>query len=278
MSKLTEAFFALSTEFKERLCSIGKDTIPVNYYTRHNNWGDQLNKYLIEKITKKKVVKNNFKKLPHILAIGSVLSSASTKSIVWGSGFISKDAQLKTNNIDIRAVRGVLTRDRLRNEFDINCPDVLGDPAVLLPFYYDAKHITKKYKIGIIPHYKDKALPAVQSLLHNGCVLVDIQDDIEPFIDRMNECEFIISSSLHGLIAADTYGIPNLWVAFSDKVIGGEYKFCDYYSTTDNINPIMKVITGEDKYSLEELVAQCRCNLFSLSKENLLKAFPTEYR
>lgn len=278
MGKFTEAFFALSTEFKDRLLSIGKEHVPVNYYTRHNNWGDQLNKYLIEKITNKKVVKNNFKKVQHILAIGSVLSSASKKSIIWGSGFISKSAGLRTMNLDIRAVRGVLTRDRLRNEFGIKCPDVLGDPAILLPIFYDAKHITKKYKLGIIPHYKDKDLPAVRELIKAGCVLVDIQDDIEPFIDKINECEYIISSSLHGLIAADTYGIPNLWVAFSDKVLGGEYKFCDYYSTTNNSTPEITLICEGKKYSLEELMAICRCNKFTLSKEKLLDAFPEEYR
>ncbi|MNB70553.1 Exopolysaccharide glucosyl ketal-pyruvate-transferase [compost metagenome] len=278
MGKFTEAFFALSTEFKDRLLNIGKEQVPVNYYTRHNNWGDQLNKYLIEKITNKAVVKNNFKNKPHVLAIGSVLSSASANSIIWGSGFISKNASLKTTQLDVRAVRGILTRERLRNEFGINCTDVMGDPAVLLPLFYDAKHITKKYKIGIIPHYKDKHLPAVQTLLKNGCVLVDIQDDIEPFIDRLNECEYIISSSLHGLIAADTYEIPNLWVAFSDQVLGGEYKFCDYYSTTDSNAPTMTIIGDKDNYSIDDLIAMCRCNKFNLSKEELLKAFPSEYR
>lgn len=278
MGKLTEAFFALSTEVKDRLLNIGKAQVPVNYYTRHNNWGDQLNKYLIEKITKKAVVKNNFKQLPHILAIGSVLSSASPKSIIWGSGFISKSAPLRTTQVNVRAVRGTLTRDRLRNEFGINCPDVLGDPAVLLPLFYDAKHICKKYKVGIIPHYKDKELPAVQALLKKGAVLVDIQEDIEPFIDKLNECEYIISSSLHGLIAADTYGIPNLWVAFSDNVLGGEYKFCDYYSTTDNNAPRITLINDKVDSSLEELIALCRCNKFILSKDELLMAFPSEYR
>ncbi len=84
MGRIIEALYGISTELKERILNMGEKTVPVNYYTRHNNWGDQLNKYLIEKITNKKVVKNNFKKLPHILAIGSVLSSASNKSIVWG--------------------------------------------------------------------------------------------------------------------------------------------------------------------------------------------------
>lgn len=278
MGKLTEALFGISTELKDRFLNIGKETVPVNYYTRHNNWGDQLNKYLIEKITNKKVIKNNFKKLPHILAIGSVLSSASSKSIIWGSGFISKDAALKTNDLDIRAVRGKLTKKRLETDFSIECPNVLGDPAVLLPFFYESSHVIKKHKIGIIPHYKDKELISVKKLIANGCILVDIQDDIEKFIDTLNECEYIISSSLHGLIAADTYGIPNLWVEFSNYVLGGDFKFCDYYSTTDNNAPSALLIKKGTEYSIDDIIKMCRCNRFTLSKDHLLEAFPHEYR
>ncbi|EGZ6645543.1 hypothetical protein GOP18_07000, partial [Escherichia coli] len=262
MGRIIEALYGISTELKERILNMGEKTVPVNYYTRHNNWGDQLNKYLIEKITNKKVVKNNFKKLPHILAIGSVLSSASNKSIVWGSGFISKDAPLRETAPDIRAVRGVLTRNKLQKDFSIDCPDVLGDPAVLLPLFYKAKHRSKKYKVGIIPHYKDKQRAVVQDFLHKGCVLVDIQDDIEVFIDKINECEVVISSSLHGLIAADTYGIPNLWVSFGDQVLGGDFKFLDYYSTTNNINPKMIRLDNDHKYSIDDLVRISRCNKF----------------
>lgn len=277
MGKLVEAFFSISSEIKERLNAIGQDIVPVNYYTRHNNWGDQLNKYLIGKITHKKVVKNNFKQFKHILAIGSVLSSASNNSLIWGSGFISQDVQIKTTHLDIRAVRGELTRKRLLTEFSINCPDVLGDPAVLLPLYYNPTHIKKKYKIGIIPHYKDKKLIAVQKIIDKGCVLIDIQDDIEPFIDKINECEFIVSSSLHGVIAADTYGIPNKWLSFSDNLLGGKFKFMDYYSTTSNINPWPLVINSKDDISIPDLIKECTCNDFIRDKEGLLDAFPQEF-
>lgn len=277
MSKLIEALFSIGAEINDRVLTLGDKTVPVNYYTRHNNWGDQLNKYLIEKITNKKVVKNNFKQFNHILAIGSVLSSASKKSFVWGSGFISKDAPLKSDLLDIRAVRGVLTRERLLKEFSIACPDVLGDPAVLLPLYYDRTQAIKKHKIGIIPHYKDKNLPVVHKLLTMGCVLIDIQNDIEPFIDQLTECEYIISSSLHGLIAADTYNIPNKWVSFSDMVLGGQFKFLDYYSTTKNVSPSVLVLKDESDFSIEQLIQSCTWNEFIRSKKQLLDAFPKEF-
>ena len=41
---------------------------------------------------------------------------------------------------------------------------------------------------------------------------------------------------MHGLIAADSLGIPNQWFALSEQVIGNGYKFADYYSVFE-INP-----------------------------------------
>lgn len=277
MNKLGEKFLSINTEFYERITTIGRKKVPVNYYTMHNNWGDQLNKYLIEKITNKVVVKNNFKCFKHLLAIGSVLSSASEKSIVWGSGFISNDAVLKTGNLDIRAVRGTYTREKLLNEFAINCPDVLGDPAILLPLYYMPENIQKKHRIGIIPHYKDKELPAVKKLLESGCVLVDIQLDIENFIDQLNQCDYIISSSLHGLIAADTYAVPNKWVSFSDNILGGKFKFLDYYSTTNNNDADVLVINDFYDSLLPTIINTCKVSEYVRDKNLLLDAFPNEF-
>ena len=276
MSKLIDGLISVCIEIKDRCLSLGQETVPVNYYTLHNNWGDQLNKYLIEKITGKKVVKNNFKHFPHILAIGSVLSSASEKSISWGSGFISSDAKLRTDKLDIRAVRGLLTQDRLVSEFTIKCPSIMGDPAVLLKSFYNPTGIVKCNKVGIIAHYKDKELPVVKALFEKGCVLVDIQNDIEPFIDAVNSCEYILSSSLHGLIAADTYGIPNLWVSFGDNVLGGSYKFMDYYSTTTLLEPKPYKLSLETEIDIEALTRKCEISDYIFDRNALFEAFPRD--
>lgn len=43
-------------------------------------------------------------------------------------------------------------------------------------------------------------------------------------------CKCVLSSSLHGLIVADALGVPNRRIVLSDKIIGGDLKFDDYYS------------------------------------------------
>ncbi len=47
-------------------------------------------------------------------------------------------------------------------------------------------------------------------------------------IENINKCEFIASSSLHGIITADAYNIPSLWIKLSNNIIGGHFKFQDY--------------------------------------------------
>ena len=45
-------------------------------------------------------------------------------------------------------------------------------------------------------------------------------------------CEEIVTSTLHGLICAEAYGIPVTWVKYSDKICGGQLKFQDYFLGT----------------------------------------------
>jgi pyruvyltransferase len=35
---------------------------------------------------------------------------------------------------------------------------------------------------------------------------------------------------LHGLVFADSLGVPNKWIYLTDKLAGGSFKFHDYYS------------------------------------------------
>lgn len=196
------------------------------------NYGDVLGKFLVEKISGKKVVFAWPKKFsfldffsPIYVTIGSILANVNHKCIVWGSGIINKEIKIK--NAKFLAVRGPQTRKYLI-DLGYEVPEVYGDPALLLPRYFNPK-VEKKYRYGIVPHYNDYKV--VEKWFENrpDMHLIDMMtNDIESKTIEFLQCERIISSSLHGVIIAHAYGIPAVWQKFSDKVFGDDIKYQDY--------------------------------------------------
>lgn len=199
------------------------------------NYGDLMSKYLAEKISNKKVhtVSHPSKRLyrlvfKHYISIGSIISSANQNSIVWGSGIIKKNDNIR--DAKFLAVRGPKTRARIL-EKGYSCPEVYGDPALLMPNYFKPK-TDKKFKIGIIPHYVDyQAIHKFFSKDLSIKVIDLLTYDVEQTTKEILECERIVSSSLHGVIVAQSYKIPALWLKFSDKLSGDNIKFYDYFES-----------------------------------------------
>ena len=108
----------------------------------------------------------------------------------------------------------------------------VGDPCLLLPTYFNPE-VTKKYKIGIIPHYIEayylfNNIPNIKE--YSDILVLDVNKDVEEFIKDLLSCEIIMSSSLHGIICADAYNIPSCHVQFTDKIGGDGFKYVDWFS------------------------------------------------
>jgi hypothetical protein len=120
-------------------------------------------------------------------------------------------------------VRGPETRKALlRAGYEV--PEVYGDPCEVLPEIWPG-HQNKKYKLGIISHYVDYNIALRR---FPGERIINIINTPENFINEICECEEIWSSSLHGLIIPQVYGIKASHIKLSDNVIGGSFKFNDY--------------------------------------------------
>lgn len=205
-----------------------------------SNWGDELNYFFLSQLFNRRVCVVDYSWLcrfglqPHYLMIGSIISlKCTTKSIVWGAGVLADDAPLPAAPARVLAVRGPRTRRYLLRH-GINCPGVYGDPALLLPLVYRPHIISKKYPLGVIPHYSELDSPSLHRFLrrHPEARLISLRhyQKWTDIIDAVCSCEAVLSSSLHGIIAAEAYGIPNAWIQLSDgNIIGGEFKYRDFY-------------------------------------------------
>jgi pyruvyltransferase len=170
------------------------------------------------------------------MVTGSILNLIADKAIVWGSGIAESYAELPER--DIRAVRGMLTLKRVQEKLNPKNEIAVGDPCLLLPLYYNPK-FEKKHTIGVIPHYIDayhllSNLNKIEELEQNGIKLININNHIEKVVDDILSCETIISSSLHGIICADAYGIPSAHIKITEKIGGDGFKYIDWYSNFNN--------------------------------------------
>lgn len=180
-----------------------------------------------------------FSEKPHIIGIGSIIKwdkdVDASNQIIVGTGFISANRIPHPHQpLKIISVRGPKTRAKYL-EHGLKCPAIYGDLG-LLTRYVIPPPITcnKKYKIGFIPHYMDKKTPLILKAAENpDWKVINIRQAYSPkrFVKQIHECEYILSSSLHGIIIADSYGIPAYHIELSDKIIGGQWKFKDYYES-----------------------------------------------
>ncbi|MES2411370.1 MAG: polysaccharide pyruvyl transferase family protein [Bacteroidota bacterium] len=248
------SFSNYSTYFKD-------DSLLIKYYDFENNWGDTVNPYLIEKITGKKTVSSNViynvLKKDELLGIGSIIVGDLSNYVIWGSGIMWENVTLLNKPKETLALRGLKTLKKIQ-EVGGNC-DVFGDPVLLFPEIFPGTSIEKKYKYGIVPHFKDKNKIGVQKIigLNNPEIkIIDIQNGIEEFVIDVLSCENILSSSLHGLILAEAYGIPTCRLIFSEEMRGGDFKFFDYYSGV-GIKEMETVLIHDDISNLNTIFAKC---------------------
>lgn len=161
--------------------------------------------------------------------------------VIFGTGFISRqDYQNESyiRNLKVIAVRGNITLQRLkRNGVKIPNNVVLADPGILAPMLLNNSEINetttkKKYNLCIIPHYIDmKKNNLIKKQVHiKNSIILNIKQNPYKLLKSIKQCKSVLSSGLHGLIIADSFGISNMRMVVSDKISGGDYKFIDYYS------------------------------------------------
>lgn len=208
-----------------------------------------------------------------VIAVGSVLEHVPEDytGIIIGAGLIRAESLRRFPRASVLALRGELTRQRLRAPEDT----VLGDPGLLIARLMKERR-EKTFVLGIVPHYTDRGNGRLREILNRHpkeVCLIDPRRDPVKVVRDIDQCEFILSSSLHGLVCSDALGIPNAWLSLSDHLIGRGFKFRDYYSVLKK-DPLPVLITGNE--SLPWLVGQTSrptASLIADTRDTLEQAF-----
>ncbi|MBS0386069.1 MAG: polysaccharide pyruvyl transferase family protein [Proteobacteria bacterium] len=216
----------------------------------HPNVGDVASSLIVSKLLKRDVLVFGPEPLhaPNLLGIGSILNWADANSVVWGSGCIAVDALPQAKPRAVVAARGPLTCEQLQR-IGVPAPVVLGDPGWLIGDVYPLPRSPEQNLIALIPHYADLTHPFVEEARRQGAVVISPLMPVQAFLDALTTAEVIISSSLHGVVFAHALGRPAAWIELSDRVIGGRFKFMDYFASVSLVGDAVPRVTTNDSLS-----------------------------
>lgn len=190
------------------------------WWTGTPNFGDALTPLLLQRISGKTAEWSTIL-FADIVVVGSVLHQIPEGwwGIVAGAGKLFETTEPKLQHADVRLLRGPLSAAGIKGDF------ALGDPGLLASEIVTAE--PGKYDLGVVPHWSDNEL-ASRFKKWNPRVISPRQDP-ETVVREIGSCKKIVSSSLHGLIVADSFGIPRRAEMFHRAQYEGlDFKFNDY--------------------------------------------------
>lgn len=238
---------------------------------RVNNFGDLLGGKIVQAVLRQRGLGRPAPAFSsqQLLSVGSVLHEANDGDVVWGSGRNGKKTpeQHTFERLDVRAVRGPLTRCFLE-ERGQSVPEVFGDPALLLPNLYPETvqwAQNKKRKYAVVPNFNE------WGMYKNVQNVVDPLGPLASVIEFIASSEYVVGSSLHGVIVAEALGIPAVAIA---SRVEPDFKYRDYHSGTGR--PSDSLVLAENLDAGLQLAAKLEPPTMDWSADKLLNAFPGE--
>lgn len=245
------------------------------------NFGDYLSPLLVEMLSGQAVQYAPIHKAD-MMAIGSIMNRERKakrfflprRLHVWGPG-TDAPGHVFSGRHHYHAVRGYRTLEQIDS---LKGQPALGDPGLLAAHWWEGRpKPAKRYRLGVIPHYVDRDHPFIQHAQSlPGVRVIDVFWPVEEVLRAIQECEHVISSSMHGLIVSDAFGVPNRRLCISSGKIS-DYKFADYYSVfaIDAPAPLqVEQLLGSELGDPAGLVAEYARPGLAGVQESLLRSFP----
>lgn len=101
-----------------------------------------------------------------------------------------------------------------------------------------------QYDLGVIPHWSDAELPLKFAYGH----VIRPENGPMHVMTEIARCRRVVSSSLHGIIVADSFGIPRQAELFPNAhspYEGGDFKFRDYAASIGTTPRFGELVTAD---------------------------------
>lgn len=262
-----------------------------------SNFGDQIGPWLVQELSGKRLLNTRYSDQNYgrmVATVGSIIhmlpTSATRSADIWGSGLMRKPSSGELEGlkalaeVTVHAVRGRLTRELLIEQLGWDVPEVYGDPALLCPrLFTPEKSAELADRVAFVPHFKHiehhhANAADFQQALGDRAHLVDVHADLRDVITQIASAKACVSSSLHGIIIAQAYSVPWIWIYTPDKNIGGNrFKFDDFFSTLANPETVASRSVRIDELpelDFQELAAQAALPRIGIDLDALQAAFP----
>lgn len=239
--------------------------LKVYYWKEKPNFGDALAPLLLKRFSN---INSEWDTISHASAIvtGSILEHVPPlwDGHILGAGRLYEDSYLHlyTNTAKIWAVRGPLSAMAMpHRDFAIGDPGLLADEMVYVH--------NRDIELGIIPHHTDQVLDERPEWYGNWkTVVIKPSGDPLEILRTIGRCQRIVTSSLHGLITADAFGIPRRFEPhpWASRYEGGRFKFLDYSKSIDTPLEPGKIIEAS-RFHVEDRKAELWDAFRAFSKE-----------
>lgn len=200
--------------------------VPAYWWVGRANFGDDLTPWLLPRYGVVAVHRRVAE--ARLAGVGSIIGQLPPHfdGAIWGSGLI-EDRSYPLRAAKVLAVRGHLTRER------IDAPEsvALGDPGLLV-----ARRVRRpavRWDVGLIPHADHRSHAAFHALAEAPGLrvrVIDVRRTASRTVREIAACRAVVTTSLHGLVTADAFGIPAAWTTLDPPLSGGDFKFFDYES------------------------------------------------
>ena len=197
------------------------------------NFGDWLSPLLVQHVSGAPVRYQSLtsaSRSSHLVAVGSVGRFIKPSSVVVGTGISDTDVELDPR-ASYHGLRGPITAQVLRSGGG-PAIDCFGDPGVLLRRALPITRESTNGRFALIRHFTHVGMPLqLPEDVDELDVLVSHPARIRGLLDQLAAYDGVITSAMHVMIAAHSYGIPCALVTFEgleSAVHGSGIKYRDY--------------------------------------------------